>query len=77
MSLSRRTDRHSCVLSACVELCSDEAKRRLVSYQTRTRGLFEFATELDAKRKQLRDVEDDLAAEATAKAEETRGASVA
>jgi hypothetical protein len=41
----------------------------LASYQTRTGGLFQFATELDAKRKLLRDVEDELAASATADAE--------
>lgn len=50
----------------------EEAELRLASYQSRTGGLFQFATELDAKRKQLRDVEDDLAAEVIAEAEEAR-----
>lgn len=50
----------------------EDAERRLASYRTRTGGLFQFATELDAKRKQLRDVEDGLAAEVIAEAEEAR-----
>jgi hypothetical protein len=41
----------------------EEAQRRLASYQTRTGALFQFANELDAKPKQLRDVDGDLAAE--------------
>lgn len=55
----------------------DEAERRLVSYQTRTGGLFQFATELDAKRKQLREVEDELAADLIAEADEARTAPAA
>jgi hypothetical protein len=46
----------------------DDAERRLVSYQTRTGGLFQFAAELDAKRKLLQDVEEELAASAIADA---------
>ncbi|NSY51731.1 DEAD/DEAH box helicase family protein [Agrobacterium tumefaciens] len=55
----------------------EEAERRLASYQTRTGGLFQFATELNVKRRQLRDVEDDLAAEVIAEAEEARAAPAA
>ncbi|WP_423752962.1 hypothetical protein [Agrobacterium tumefaciens] len=55
----------------------EEAERRLASYQTRTGGLFQFATELEAKRKHLRDVEDNLAAEVIAEAEEARVAPAA
>jgi hypothetical protein len=47
----------------------EDAKRRLASYQTRTGGLFQFAAELDSKRKLLRDVEEELAASAIADAE--------
>jgi N12 class adenine-specific DNA methylase/adenine-specific DNA methylase len=47
----------------------EDAKRRLASYQTRTGGVFQFAEELDAKRKLLRDVEEELAASALADAE--------
>ena len=55
----------------------EEAERRLASYRTRTGGLFQFATELDAKRKQLREVEDDLAADVIAEADEARTAPAA
>lgn len=42
----------------------EEARRRLASYQSRQGGDFAFATELSEKRRQLRDVEAELAAEA-------------
>jgi hypothetical protein len=47
----------------------EDAERRLVSYRSRDGGMFQFATELDAKRKLLRDVEEELAASAIADAE--------
>nr|WP_172690495.1 DEAD/DEAH box helicase family protein [Rhizobium rhizogenes]ASK42974.1 lactate dehydrogenase [Rhizobium rhizogenes] len=40
----------------------DEARRRLVSYRSREGGTFAFADELAEKRRQLRDVDDALAA---------------
>lgn len=40
----------------------DEARRRLASYRTREGGTFAFADELAEKRRQLRDVDDALAA---------------
>lgn len=55
----------------------EEAERRLASYQTWTRGTFQFAAELDAKRKQLRDVDDDLAAEVIAEADDASAAPAA
>jgi N12 class adenine-specific DNA methylase/adenine-specific DNA methylase len=55
----------------------DEAQRRLASYQVRAGGPFQFATELDAKREQLREVDDVLAAKVFADADEVRAASVA
>jgi hypothetical protein len=48
----------------------EDAERRLASYQTRTGDQFQSAAELNAKRKQLREVEDDLAAEVISEAEE-------
>ncbi|MBY2939543.1 DEAD/DEAH box helicase family protein [Rhizobium laguerreae] len=42
----------------------EEARRRLTSYQSRQGGGFAFASELAEKRRQLRDVEAELAAEA-------------
>ncbi len=42
----------------------DEAERRLNSYQSRIGGAFQFAEELGAKRKQLREIEEELAASA-------------
>jgi hypothetical protein len=54
-----------------------EAQRRLVSNQTRTGGLLQFATELDAKPKQLRDDEDKLAAEVFTEANAARAAPAA
>ncbi|MET3758874.1 hypothetical protein ABID08_006258 [Rhizobium binae] len=42
----------------------EEARRRLASYQTRECGEFAFAGDLGEKRRQLRDVEAELAAEA-------------
>ncbi|MBY3397315.1 DEAD/DEAH box helicase family protein [Rhizobium laguerreae] len=42
----------------------EEARRRLASYQTRDGGEFAFAAELGEKRRQLRDVEAEFAAEA-------------
>jgi N12 class adenine-specific DNA methylase/adenine-specific DNA methylase len=39
----------------------DEARRRLLSYRSRDGGAFAFADELNEKRRQLRDVDDDLA----------------
>lgn len=47
----------------------EDAERRLASYKTRTGGVFQFAEELDAKRKLLRNVEEDLAASASADAQ--------
>ncbi|SOC48100.1 N12 class adenine-specific DNA methylase [Rhizobium subbaraonis] len=48
----------------------DEAARRLDSYQSRIGGAFQFAEELGAKRKQLREIEDQLAASAIAAADQ-------
>lgn len=48
----------------------DEARRRLNSYQSRTGGAFQFADELGAKRKQLREIEEELAASAIAEADQ-------
>lgn len=39
----------------------DEARRRLSSYRSREGGVFAFADELNEKRRQLREVDDDLA----------------
>lgn len=47
----------------------EESERRLGSYQSRIGGAFQFGDELGAKRKQLRDVEEQLAASAIADAE--------
>lgn len=47
----------------------EEAERRLRSYQSRIGGAFQFGDELGAKKKQLRDVEEQLAASAIADAE--------
>jgi hypothetical protein len=47
----------------------DGAERRLTSYQSRIGSAFQFGDELGAKRKQLRDVEEELAASAVADAE--------
>lgn len=48
----------------------EEAERRLISYRCRMGGAFQFADELGAKRKQLRDVEGELAASALANADQ-------
>ncbi|GLR58156.1 hypothetical protein GCM10007919_28810 [Rhizobium indigoferae] len=42
----------------------EEARRRLASYQSRQGGDFAFASELAEKRRQLRQIEAELAAEA-------------
>ena len=44
----------------------DEAERRLSSYQSRIGGAFQFGDELGAKKKQLREIEEELAASAIA-----------
>ncbi len=49
---------------------SDEAERRLNSYQSRIGGAFQFAEELGAKRMQLREIEGELAASAFAEADQ-------
>lgn len=48
----------------------EEAGRRLNSYQSRIGGTFQFAEELCAKRKQLRAIEEELAASAIAEADQ-------
>ncbi len=48
----------------------DEAERRLSSYQSRIGGAFHFGDELGAKKKQLRDIEEELAASAVADADQ-------
>ncbi|TCA32863.1 lactate dehydrogenase [Rhizobium leguminosarum bv. viciae] len=47
----------------------EDAERRLASYKTRTGSVFQFAEELDAKRKLLRDVEEEMAASTIADVE--------
>ena len=39
----------------------DDARRRLSSYRSRDGGVFAFADELKEKRRQLREVDDELA----------------
>lgn len=52
----------------------EEARRRLTSYRSREGGTFAFADELAEKRRQLRDVDEALAAEARQDAEPDREA---
>ncbi len=48
----------------------EKAERRLDSYQSRIGGAFQFAEELGEKRKQLREIEEELAASAIAEADQ-------
>ena len=48
----------------------DEAERRLSSYQSRIGGAFQFGDELCAKKRQLRDIDEELAASAIADADQ-------